>query len=372
MLANKTLYDAVVIGGGFYGCSIAIYLVEKKGLKRVLLIEENADLMTRASYVNQARVHNGYHYPRSYTTAFRSRVNFPLFTEDWPDAIKSDFEQIYAIAKNNSKVTAKQFQRFCNVIGADIVNASKEYNDLFNKKLIESTYKVKEYAFDASVLSFLAKNKLHNLDIETLLSTKVKSVFDINGNNVLIRLSNQECEHEIISKTVFNCTYSSLNQMTGDFSGVTTKRKHEVTEIALIQPHEALSKVGITVMDGSYFSVMPFPAKKLHSLTHVRYTPHLSWEDSEKVNPSDILTEHSLVTRVDRMIRDAKRYLPIISESKYIESLFEVKTVLQKNEGDDGRPILFEKSTVIPGFYSILGGKIDNIYDIFEKIDTVL
>ncbi len=39
----------------------------------------------------------------------------------------------------------------------------------------------------------------------------------------------------------------------------------------------------------------------------------------------------------------AARYLPAVREATYVESLFEVKTVLVKNEGDDGRPILFER-----------------------------
>ncbi len=70
------------------------------------------------------------------------------------------------------------------------------------------------------------------------------------------------------------------------------------------------------------------------------------------------------------MIRDAGRYLPAILNVKYINSLFEVKTVLVKNETDDGRPILFEQHEELPGFYSVLGGKIDNIYDVLEKLDA--
>ncbi|MBD3843073.1 MAG: D amino acid oxidase (DAO) family protein, partial [Campylobacterales bacterium] len=53
------------------------------------------------------------------------------------------------------------------------------------------------------------------------------------------------------------------------------------------------------------------------------------------------------------------------------DSLFEVKTVLVKNETDDGRPILFEEYPSLPGFYSVLGGKIDNIYDVLERLDDV-
>jgi hypothetical protein len=54
-----------------------------------------------------------------------------------------------------------------------------------------------------------------------------------------------------------------------------------------------------------------------------------------------------------------------------VESLYEVKTVLCKNEVDDGRPILFKESQEIRGMYSILGGKLDNIYDILERIEKL-
>ena len=49
--------------------------------------------------------------------------------------------------------------------------------------------------------------------------------------------------------------------------------------------------------------------------------------------------------------------------------MFEVKTVLSSNEIDDGRPIVFNKHSEIKGCYSILGGKIDNIYDVLKRLD---
>ena len=55
---------------------------------------------------------------------------------------------------------------------------------------------------------------------------------------------------------------------------------------------------------------------------------------------------------------------------EYRDSLFEVKTILMKNEGDDGRPILFEQHPQLPGCYSMLGGKIDNIFDALERLDA--
>ncbi len=110
-----------------------------------------------------------------------------------------------------------------------------------------------------------------------------------------------------------------------------------------------LKEIGVTVMDGPFFSMMPFAARDLHTLSHVRYTPHFSWKDEQGVDPYKRLDEYDRATRVDRMVRDVGRYLPAVLEAKYVDSLFEVKTVLVKNEGDDGRPILFEKHAELPG-----------------------
>ncbi len=131
----------------------------------------------------------------------------------------------------------------------------------------------------------------------------------------------------------------------------------------------ALKDLGITMMDGPFFSLMPFPARGLHSLSHVRYTPHMHWFDDCNFDPSQKLAEYNRASRGDRMVRDAGRYLPAVLNAKQVDSLFEVKTVLVRNEGDDGRPILFEKHPELPGCYSVLGGKIDNIYDVLEKLD---
>ena len=362
--------DAVIIGGGFYGAAIAIYLTKQRGLKRIVLVEREQALLTRASYNNQARVHNGYHYPRSFTTAYRSRVNLPKFVRDWPDAVKQDFTKLYAIARRNSKVTAKQFERFCREIGARIQPADPALRALFEPRLIEDVFLVEEYAFDATKLASWAERELKECGVQIRFETCVTAIS--NGPNGILRVAVQpdRGSDELIScRFVFNCTYSGLNQFKGDFPGTRTGLKQEITEMALMQAPPALQGLGITVMDGPFFSMMPFPARGLHTLSHVRYTPHLHWNDEQGIDPYKKLQQYECATRVDRMVRDVGRYLPAVLDARYVDSLFEVKTVLVKNEGDDGRPILFEKHPELPGCYSILGGKIDNIYDVLEKLD---
>jgi glycine/D-amino acid oxidase-like deaminating enzyme len=364
------IQDAVVIGGGFYGAAIAVYLARQRGLRRTLLIEREPRLLTRASYNNQARVHNGYHYPRSFTTAFRSRVNLPRFVRDWPHAVKQDFTKLYAIARINSKVTARQFERFCHEIGATIKPADPSLHRLFEPKLVEQVFVAEEYAFDATSLAKWAERELSDSGVRVEYRTRATAISRGPSDGLSVILRHEGRSEQVVNcRYVFNCTYSGLNQFGGDFPVSQADLKHEVTEMALVHVPPVLKDLGITVMDGPFFSMMPFPARGLHTLSHVRYTPHFTWRDERGVDPYAVLSEYGAATRVDRMVRDVGRYLPAALDVRYVESLFEVKTILTRNEDDDGRPILFERYAELPGCYSVLGGKIDNIYDVLEKLE---
>ena len=89
---NKPQYDVVIIGGGFFGCQLALYLQEH--FDSICILEKESDLMERASYNNQARVHNGYHYPRSLLTAFRSRLSFKQFCNEFSECIVDNFDKL--------------------------------------------------------------------------------------------------------------------------------------------------------------------------------------------------------------------------------------------------------------------------------------
>jgi glycine/D-amino acid oxidase-like deaminating enzyme len=367
---SEVAYDAVVIGGGFYGATIAAFLRRAKGLPRVLLVERDGTLLGRASYRNQARVHNGYHYPRSFTTAYRSRVNFPRFLRDWPSCVKSGFTMIYAIAGQNSRVSSLQFERFCRAIGAPLEPASAEVLALFERRRVAAAYQVQECAFDASLLAEAAAAELAKAAVEVRCDTAATAVTSLPGGSLAVDLAPTEAPpRRCRARYVFNCTYSALNQLRGDFPGTTLQLKHEIAELALVEPPKALQGLGVTVMDGPFFSVMPFPSRGLHTFSHVRYTPHLSLPDRPGADPELELAAYDKASRFDRMIRDASRYLPALLDSRYVDSLFEVKSVLQKNETDDGRPILFERHRALPNCFSVLGAKIDNIFDVLTRLD---
>jgi hypothetical protein len=77
------------------------------------------------------------------------------------------------------------------------------------------------------------------------------------------------------------------------------------------------------------------------------------------------------ISHFPQMFADLKRYMPeLASKIHYTgESLWEIKTVLPQSEGDDSRPILYkEHHGGLQNYICIMGGKIDNIYDVFKEL----
>ncbi len=367
----STDWDAVVIGGGFFGCKLALYL--KQHLTRVLIVERDSDLLQGASYANQARVHNGYHYPRSVLTASRSHLNFPRFIQEYRDCIDCSFAKYYAIGKVFSKVNASQFQLFCRRLDLPIKPATASVKNLFNLNSIEDVFWTEEYAFDAQKLKQRIWQELKVAKVRVKLDTTVQKVFPINRSKAIVYFTDCQQDHQVKTRYIFNCTYANINQVLKASNLPIIPLKYERAEMALVDVPSPLKEMGITIMCGPFFSLMPFPARQLHTLSHVRYTPHYYWQEKSclTVEEHDRYSRSAKLSHYPFMIRDAVRYLPSLQDCEYVDSLWAVKTILPQSEIDDSRPILFQQNAQVPNFYSVLGGKIDNIYDIPDELQDV-
>ena len=349
---------AVVVGGGFYGCCLALFL--RSIADDVVILEQGDDLLTRASYCNQARIHTGFHYPRSFVTARRSLALYRRFIEDFRPAVVDNFTMLYAIARYGSKVTPDRFVKMYEAMGAPLSAALKKERALFPPALIAEVLRCEEYAFNAAILRRLMRERLERAGVRLEFGVRVEEIrANANSGGCVVMAAERA---PIAAPVVFDATYGQLCNRTGQ-GAAGIPFKYEMTEIALVEPPPELAQYGVTVMDGPFFSIMPFPARGCHSLTHVRYTPHEAW--SWQTSPHEPQQPHS---RWLHMQRDAARFLPCLKGLQYKESLFETKTVLMRNESDDGRPILLHRDPLAPGFMTVLGGKVDNIYDLFEAL----
>lgn len=370
---NSVAYDAAVIGGGFYGLSLALLLRER--MSRVVVLEKDEIPCRRASFVNQARIHNGYHYPRSLMTAVRARVSYSRFIADFPECVEDRFKKYYAIPWTMSKVTAHQFVQFCRRIGAPILPAEPEVKKLFNPDRIEEVFAVTECAFNAHRLRDAVLARAAERGVEVLCGVEAHRVATGPEDQLTVACGSAGGALSMRARLVFNCTYSQINRLLTNSGLPEIPLRHQLAELAMVRVPEHLREMGITVMDGPFFSVMPFPALGMHSLTHVRYTHHHEWSDGPErpyMNGDEYLQSVHPQTRFHHMVRDAARYVPSLAESRYEKSLFDVKTLLPRSRQNDSRPILLRNDPSLPGLYSVLGAKIDSVYDVQESIEALI
>ena len=110
--------DCIIIGAGIFGLYAAKILDSQN--KNIIILERSKKAFARASTINQARVHNGYHYPRSYDTAKKVAEYYDRFNNEFAFAINDAFKHIYAISNADSKTSSDEFANFCKTINIPI------------------------------------------------------------------------------------------------------------------------------------------------------------------------------------------------------------------------------------------------------------
>ena len=260
-------YDRIIIGAGLYGLYSALYC-GKKG-EKIIVLECDTAPFKRATYINQARVHQGYHYPRSIATAMKSAGYFERFCKDFSFCINQKFNKIYATSSEYSWTNGRQFMNFCKA--ANIFCEELNPDRYFRKGMCDGAFLTREYTYDARILREYFLEELEKY-------SNVKLVFGVNileiekdEENYCIQTS---AGTKIRTKFLLNASYASTNQILAMAGYEQFRLKYELCEIILCNVNENLKQYGFTVMDGPFFSIMPFGKTGMHSLTSVTFTPH--------------------------------------------------------------------------------------------------
>lgn len=370
-------YDKIIIGAGIYGLYSALFCAEKG--QNVLVLECDSSPFSRATYVNQARVHQGYHYPRSISTAVKSAGYFERFSKDYGFCINREFEKIYAISSDYSWTDGIQFKNFCKAAG---ISCKELPADIFFKKgMCDRVFLTREYTYDAMVLKDYFLNKISGTgNVDIIYNVNIES---INKNlDIFTILTNKK---EYSTKFLLNASYASVNQILYMLGYETFKIKYELCEIILCDVDEKLKKYGFTVMDGPFFSIMPFGKTGFHSLTSVTFTPHTTCYDElpefacQKESHGYCSKIHlgncnnciaRPVSAFPYMEKLAKKYLKDEYSFRYRKSLYSMKPILLSSEIDDSRPTVVKVYSQRPFFASVLSGKINTVYDLNEVLNN--
>lgn len=370
-------HDKIIIGGGLYGLYAAL-TCGRRG-QNVAVLEHDDQPFRRATFINQARVHMGYHYPRSFSTAIKSAQYFERFCRDYADCILTEFDQVYATSANFSWTNAEQFKNFCRE--ADIRCDEISPEKYFRKGLCDGAFLTREYTYDAMALKEKLMDQIReHPNIELMFSVRIAAI-EQNGAEYTVTCADGS---EYRSPFVLNATYASVNQINRKAGFDPFKIKYELCEIILCHVGSELKNVGLTVMDGPFFSIMPFGKTGYHSLTSVTFTPHVTSYADVPTFPCQTACDAGYCTPEhlgncncctarpktawDYMSALAKKYMREELTFSYDKSLFSMKPILKAAEIDDSRPTVIREYSSNPTFVSVLSGKINTIYDLDEVL----
>lgn len=368
-------YDRIVIGAGIYGLYAALTCA-KCGHK-VLVLERDSSAFMRATYINQARVHMGYHYPRSKMTAIKSAHYFQRFCDEYSFCIKRDFRQIYATSSTLSWTNAAAFQKFCEDL--NIPCKRIDQNEYFRSGLCDGAFLAEEYTYDATLLRDYFLEELSNTGCVDIRYNQMIEKIEEEKQNWIITSSG----NRFLAPFILNATYAGINEIQKMMGFKTINIKYELCEIILCDVDEKLMGIGLTVMDGPFFSIMPFGKTGLHSLTSVTFTPHVTSYDETATfecqsRSNNLCSPYHLANCNDcpakpetswpYMHQLAKKYLIPELKFKYVKSLFSMKPILKVAEIDDSRPTMIKVEKQNPTFVSVFSGKINTIFDLDEVL----
>ncbi len=370
-------FDKIIIGAGLYGLYAALFCA-KRG-QHVLVLEYEDAAFKRATYINQARVHMGYHYPRSYSTAIKSAGYFNRFNEDYGFCILTKFDQIYATSANFSWSDAREFKKFCEAahIRCDEVAPSR----YFKKGCCDGAFLTEEYTYDAQILKDYFIEELKKYPDVTILYRSHITHIEKLSQTYQLHVEHEGNEQVFETPFVLNATYASVNQIQQMLGYEMFKIKYELCEIILCNVNQNLHGTGLTVMDGPFFSIMPFGKTNYHSLTAVTFTPHIAckeylprFECQNRSNgfcsPQQLGNCNDCPAKPESawpyMSNLARKYMRDDLTFEFSHTLFSMKPILMASEIDDSRPTVIRTFSDKPTFVSVLSGKINTVYDLDE------
>lgn len=166
-----------VIGGGWYGCHIALVL--KLAGNDVTLFESGEDIFRGISGKFGIRLHVGPHYPRSEKTRKSCREGYAEFLKTYPDLVVEHAYSVYGLGKRDAnneppKVDLKTFQE----VGKEVKNSRE----------IDPTkwgYRELHSAFDVEEPSILVGNLLREKFRAYLHKAGVKIVYNFNVHRLI-------------------------------------------------------------------------------------------------------------------------------------------------------------------------------------------
>lgn len=330
-----------IVGAGIYGSTVALNL---KDIGCKIDIYDDKGIMNQTSSINQFRIHNGYHYPRSIETIKQVKKSNENFIKYYQDCIFTASEHYYAIAKEDSKTCSSEYEQ---ILKKNSLPFDKVTPHLFNYENIDSVYLVNEKLYDPKAI-------------------KVKIMKDFKNKNInFYRKKFSKFLHDSYDFIIYADYGVSFPRGILDF-------KLSLVEKCYFQPPKNIQNKSIVIIDGPFTAFDTTRDPNISIFGSAKYTNLLSFNiDQYKFVTNyfrDILNKNKYIktefTNYKKFLEDCMKYIPAVQKSKYLGSRYTIR-IVENNPKYDKRTYYIKKDKNI--FY-IFSGKVVSCIDASKKI----
>jgi glycine/D-amino acid oxidase-like deaminating enzyme len=320
-----------VVGAGVYGCVAALDLAAAG--HSVEVYERHRGILYGATRAQQGRLHRGYHYPRSLTTAKAAQRDARVFAARFPTVVDRTAWQVYAIADEGSLTSADDYLRFCDTLGGG-------YRVTPPQPLLQGV----EVAVAVDE-AFINIPKLRELLYRQLRAA-----------GVTLQLATEVDPATVPGDLVVATTYGR---------GFPLPLRYELCEVVEVALGMHYARRSFVILDGPHgISVDPVPGRSTHLLYDVTNSVHTAGvgtldipeELVGLVDRGPVLTPHG---RLETLMRTARRYLLRVGMPTYHGSRFTVRAVLPDVDATDERPTVLHRDPADGRVVHVLAGKVD-------------
>lgn len=363
---QKNIVDVVVIGGGVFGAEIAIK-AKSLGLS-VKIIEQKKNILAGASANNQNRLHLGFHYPRDIETGRQCVRGFDAFKMKYSDCIQEGFLNAYFIADEGSLTSSDEFIEFSNLLGVPF-NTIQPENFPIEVKHTNLSLSCEEVVYDCAILRDIIWKNLNSSGINVELGKRAKKI-SRNKGCFKIEFDNFE---PVLADVVINASYADINHLTEQLGYPIEDRLYEYTAVAIIELD--IPKLGITIMDGPFMTLLPYGKTGDYLLYCVDHSV-IKRETGFIMDQTWLTPTLSPFFNVNKetyfknMIDFCKRYVPVLDKAK-LKGFLEGPRMVLSNKGDtDERPSLI--TNYDSNYFTIFSGKIDHSIWVADEVGKSL
>lgn len=341
-----------VLGGGVFGASCATELARSCD---VTLLDRHPDLLQEASWINQWRHHSGFHYPRSIETIREVQLSKADFEAVYEGAIVRDIEAYYAVSAAADEISPQRYLATCRANDLRFEEVAPP-PDLVHPDRVSLCIRTDEAVVEIGRLKQQLRASLQGqAHVALRLGCEVVDGRLMPDGRKALQLSLRGAPpQEEAFDFVINATYANRNRVSRWFGFAQRPLRFDLMEMSVVQIPGA-RRFMMTVIDGPFTSLTSVGQGDLFMLSHIHQSVLASQVTADGLPPAWPLRSANRAG----LLHHGLRYMPMLAQSRHVESRVGIRTVEAFTDDFDGRP-----TVVTPhgfGCWSVLGGKIATV-----------